>query len=116
MAIGMTVFSKKNPETSEWDRIGHIEWTSPLTGAVALDGNEVIIYSLNTMQQIVHTTHPTVDHQRISQSHKQHEHVCPPIAENWTTNLISPAGHVGSSIGESNTNGNLAITLRTTFM
>ena len=41
MAIGITVFSKKNPDTGEWDRIGHIEWTSPLSGAVTLDGNEV---------------------------------------------------------------------------
>lgn len=43
MAIGVTVFSKKNTETEEWDRIGHIEWTSPLSGAVTLDGNEVTI-------------------------------------------------------------------------
>lgn len=41
MAIGITVFSKKNADTGEWDRIGHIEWTSPLSGAVTLDGNEV---------------------------------------------------------------------------
>jgi len=41
MAIGITVFSKKNTDTGEWDRVGHIEWTSPLSGTVALDGNEV---------------------------------------------------------------------------
>lgn len=41
MAIGVTVFSKKNTETGEWDRVGQIEWTSPLSGAVTLDGNEV---------------------------------------------------------------------------
>ena len=41
MAIGITVFSKKNPDTGGWDRLGHIEWTSPLSGAVTLGGNEV---------------------------------------------------------------------------
>jgi len=41
MAIGITVFSKKNPDTGGWDRVGHIEWTSPLSGAVTLGGNEV---------------------------------------------------------------------------
>lgn len=43
MAIGMTVFSKKNPDAGGWDRIGHIEWTSPLSGAIALGGNESTI-------------------------------------------------------------------------
>ncbi|KAF9653459.1 hypothetical protein BDM02DRAFT_3265661 [Thelephora ganbajun] len=43
MAIGMTTFSKKNPDTGEWDRVGHIEWTSPLSGAVTLDENEMTI-------------------------------------------------------------------------
>lgn len=41
MAIGLTTYSKKNLSTGEWDRIGHIEWTSPLSGAISLGGSEV---------------------------------------------------------------------------
>ena len=41
MAIGVTVFSKKNSDTGEWDPVGQVEWTSPLSGAVTLEGNEV---------------------------------------------------------------------------
>jgi hypothetical protein len=41
MAIGITNFERKNPSTEEWDRIGHIEWTSPLTGSVQLGDEEV---------------------------------------------------------------------------
>lgn len=116
MAIGITVFSKKNPASGEWDRVGHIEWTSPLTGAVTLDGNEVRIFSSSTLQRMVHTTSPKVDHQRISQSDKQHEHVRLPITDSRIADLIPPAGHADSSIKESNTSGNLAIKSRTTFM
>jgi len=43
MAIGLTTYSKKNLSTGEWDRIGHIEWTSPLSGAISLGGSEMTI-------------------------------------------------------------------------
>jgi len=82
MAIGVTVFSKKNPETGEWDRVGHIEWTSPLSGAVTIDGNEVRFSWSTPSQWIAHATPHTGYHQGISKSYQQDEHVRPatPIA------------------------------------
>jgi hypothetical protein len=41
MAIGLTNFERKKTSTDEWERIGHIEWTSPLTGTVELGDEEV---------------------------------------------------------------------------
>jgi hypothetical protein len=77
MAIGVTVFSKKNTDTGEWDRIGQIEWTSPLSGAVTLDESEVWFSSSSTLWRMAHTTSHPDDHQGISKSHKQDEHVRP---------------------------------------
>lgn len=117
MAIGITVFSKKNADTGEWDRVGHIEWTSPLSGAVTLDGNEVRSSQSNALERTVHTIFHTGDHQRIPQGHKQDEHVRPAIStpHGWIGVLIPLAGHVGSSTRESNTNGKPVTTSRTIY-
>jgi hypothetical protein len=42
MAIGLTLFERKNLSSSEWQPMGNIEWTSPLTGTVQLGREEVI--------------------------------------------------------------------------
>ena len=118
MAIGVTVFSKKNAATGEWDRVGHIEWTSPLSGAVTLDGNEVWLSRSKALWWLVHTTPYAGDHQGVPQSHKQNEHVRPtiPTPDIQKTNIISAAGHVGSGTKGSNTSGKPATISRTIYM
>ena len=116
MAIGVTVFSKKNPETGEWDRIGHIEWTSPLSGAVTIDGNEVRFSWSILTQRVAHATPHTGYYQGVPKSYQQDEHVRPATPTTGIKNLMPPAGHVGSDTKASNTNGKPATTSRTIYM
>jgi hypothetical protein len=55
MAIGVTTFQKKCSSSGEWERIGHIEWTSPLSGTIQL-GDEEVLHSMASVVVILLTS------------------------------------------------------------
>lgn len=75
MAIGMTSFERKDSTSGEWDRIGTIEWTSPLTGTVQFGDEEVITFTHVTPYLRLTRSLVLDRHERFAKDQEWHKHV-----------------------------------------